>query len=526
MSQPPPAKRKRTQLSFAEKKEIVEYKKTHQKATQDEMAAHFAKESGKQLGRSTVSDILRDRTKWEIIPKDTESTLRQRTGRHDNLENALFLWFHDVRAKGAVISDEMLIEKGKKFGEDLYIQDFSYSRGWLQRFKKRHTISFHKSHGEADSANPVIVAEGRLQLKEDLKDYNPNDIYNMDETGLFYRLQPNSTLATGPISGKKKQKDRITVTLCTNATGTDKLKPLVIGKSARPRSFGKTFDPTIYVTYAFNKKAWMTTLIFRDWLKKFNRRMRLERRQVILLIDNATSHSSENLNLTNVTVKYLPPNTTAHIQPIDAGIIRTFKSYYRNLLIRHFLQCIEDNEEQTISLKQAITNVKEAWTSVKQSTIENCWRHVKILPSDETADIDNDPSDDLPLSELRRLLSQLPTKDRMEANDYINVDSSAETGDSLSDRSILQLVHKRKATDDPLSDYEERSTDIMSDDDDKPAEPTISRTEARKHLTHVIKFVEQNPAMQTNLDSLWKVMRSFDSYSGSTVQKTLYDFMK
>ena len=96
---------------------------------------------------------------------------------------------------------------------------------------------------------------------------------------------------------------------------------------------------------------------------------------------------------------------------------------------------------------------------------------MKILPSDETTDIDNDPSDDLPLSELRRLLSQLPTEDRMEANDYINVDSSAETGDSLSDRSILQLVHKRKATDDPLSDYEDRSTDIMSDDDDEPAEP-------------------------------------------------------
>ena len=90
MSQPPPAKRKRMQLSFAEKKEIVKYKKTHQKATQDEIAAHFAKEWGKQLGRSTVSDILRDRAKWEIIPKDTESTLRQRTGRHDNLENALF----------------------------------------------------------------------------------------------------------------------------------------------------------------------------------------------------------------------------------------------------------------------------------------------------------------------------------------------------------------------------------------------------------------------------------------------------
>ena len=55
------------------------------------------------------------------------------------------------------------------------------------------------------------------------------------ETGLFYCLLPNSTLATGPVSGKKKQKERITIALCANATGTDKLVPLVIGKSAHPQ---------------------------------------------------------------------------------------------------------------------------------------------------------------------------------------------------------------------------------------------------------------------------------------------------
>ena len=54
----------------------------------------------------------------------------------------------------------------------------------------------------------------------------------MDETGLFFRLEPNKTLATGPVSGTKKCKQRISVALCANADGSDKLKPLVIGKSA------------------------------------------------------------------------------------------------------------------------------------------------------------------------------------------------------------------------------------------------------------------------------------------------------
>ena len=63
----------------------------------------------------------------------------------------------------------------------------------------------------------------------------------MDETGFFYRLEPDATLAIGPVKGKKKNKERITVGLCSNATGADKLKPLLIARAKRPRCFGKGF---------------------------------------------------------------------------------------------------------------------------------------------------------------------------------------------------------------------------------------------------------------------------------------------
>ena len=128
MSQPP-AKRRRSQFSIAKKKEIVAYKTDHPKSTQDDIAAHFAREWGKQVGRSTVSDILRDKEKWTSTPKDEDSSLRQRMGRHDNLEQALFLWFSDVRAKNAIINDDMLIEKAKTYGNQLGVQDFAYSKG-------------------------------------------------------------------------------------------------------------------------------------------------------------------------------------------------------------------------------------------------------------------------------------------------------------------------------------------------------------------------------------------------------------
>jgi len=54
--------------------------------------------------------------------------------------------------------------------------------------------------------------------------------------------------------------------------------------------------------------------------------MRLQRRKILLIVDNAPVHViNENLNLTNVAVHFLPPNTTSHLQLCDAGIINSFK---------------------------------------------------------------------------------------------------------------------------------------------------------------------------------------------------------
>ena len=107
-------------------------------------------------------------------------------------------------------------------------------------------------------------------MVELLSQYRPEDVYNADETGLFFRLTPNQTLSTKAVKGKKKDKNQITVLLCTNATGTDKLKPLVIGKSAKPRCFKNISKENLATKYEANKKAWMKSDIFEHWVKSLN----------------------------------------------------------------------------------------------------------------------------------------------------------------------------------------------------------------------------------------------------------------
>ncbi len=205
-------------------------------------------------------------------------------------------------------------------------------------------------------------------------------------------------MATGTsVSGTKASKERISVGLAANATGTDKLKPVIIGCAKRPRCFGKSFNPEIYGHYFYNTKAWMTSLVFSDWIHSLDRQMRLSGRNVILLVDNASSHSSHKVEtlLTNITLHFLKPGITAHIQPMDTGIIRAFKAHYRRFLTKYFLECVDENHPMTVDVRQAMCFIKQSWCCVTQSTIQPCWRHVDILPQ-QTVPSASDPEEDCP----------------------------------------------------------------------------------------------------------------------------------
>ena len=60
------------------------------------------------------------------------------------------------------------------------------------------------------------------------------------------------------------------------------MNPLVITHAKGPRAFSKTLKPALYFNYYYNKKAWMTALVFNDWIGKIDRQMRLAGRHLVL----------------------------------------------------------------------------------------------------------------------------------------------------------------------------------------------------------------------------------------------------
>ena len=201
---------------------------------------------GYKLPKTTVSGILKLQS--EILNQEGETIkFRLRKCEYPQLEDCLYCWMGQALAKQIAISDEMLISKAKDFGNLLDIKDFGYSNGWLEKFKKRHGIKVYKYMGESGNVDVNLIKDSREALKKLTDGYEAKDIYNFDETALFYKLTPDTTLATNGINGIKQSKERLTVALCVNADGSDKLKPIVINKSKAPRCFGKTFNPSSIV---------------------------------------------------------------------------------------------------------------------------------------------------------------------------------------------------------------------------------------------------------------------------------------
>ena len=81
------------------------------------------------------------------------------------------------------------------------------------------------------------------------------------------------------------------------------------------------------------KNAWMTAGIFTWWLKDWNKELGKNSRQILLIVDNVGLHTHL-MDFKNITLEFLPPNTTSIIQPL----IKNLKTHYRRLLVRRLLK--------------------------------------------------------------------------------------------------------------------------------------------------------------------------------------------
>lgn len=384
----------RQRLSLTQQLEVVEIYHQFKHRGSDEVIARVRRAGFVTLCIQSLRRYVRDEP--QIRQYLTEHVdYSNRCTRHSQVslpqvEKALWVWIEDAERRKFLVTGELIKAKAHRIAVDMGVpphEMIEFSDGWLTRFKGRYGLKERVFHGEAASAPIELIEPARKVLHEIIRQYRPEDVINIDETAHFSRQVGNRGLASKPLSGCKVDKTRLTVVLGTSAAG-GKLKPFIIGHAARPRAFTHGTPAQYNYWYAHNKTAWMTAEFFDGYLTVIDGWARNEDRRLLLICDNASSHKHNPDKYSHLKVVYLPPNLTSHIQPMDAGIIKSFKTKYRKMLNDHALNLDAQGVDNPYKVNQlqSMKMLTRAWDEVSPETIQNCWRHTGILPEVDSAE--------------------------------------------------------------------------------------------------------------------------------------------
>jgi len=264
---------------------------------------------------------------------------------------------------------------------DLPGDAIKFSNSWVDEFKRHHALQHYQNHGEASSVNLTSVKEECTRMQCELQGWDLNDVFNADETSFFWKSIQNNGLLT---KGRNLDKTRMSFLVMMDATGTKKIHLLFIATAKKPQCFGKE-GQELGLWYFHNKKAWITGEVFANALEVLDARMKQMNWKILLLLNNFSGHKWCEENITNIKVLFFSPNLTLFIQPANAGIIHCLKAIFCKLILCCSLDCEDAGEDVIFAINQleAMQLLEEAWRSVKQSTIVNCWQHTGILPSND-----------------------------------------------------------------------------------------------------------------------------------------------
>ncbi|KAJ8952332.1 hypothetical protein NQ318_017226, partial [Aromia moschata] len=151
------------------------------------------------IGKQTVRDIVKKKSELQsfVAKSDCANAISDRK----SLKGSTFReWFLQKmkRSEGVPISGSMCTRQAQKFHEQLKIKgNFSASSGWQYRFKKHHGIRQLAIQGEKLSADDVAMVEFCYDLENLIteNDLKLEQVYNGDETRLYWKSMPKRTLA-------------------------------------------------------------------------------------------------------------------------------------------------------------------------------------------------------------------------------------------------------------------------------------------------------------------------------------------
>ena len=186
--------KKRNELSLQKKYELLQMAEKNPTLGVRKLAEYFS------IGKTQASTILKNKiTILESYEGNASSDIcrslkRARTSQFADVNDRLYDWYLMAVHKNIYPDGPKICQKAKEIAQHLDISDFKASNGWLEKWKLKHNIQQMTISGESGEVKGETVDSWKERIPEIIHGYSAKDIWNMEETGCFWRALPDKGL--------------------------------------------------------------------------------------------------------------------------------------------------------------------------------------------------------------------------------------------------------------------------------------------------------------------------------------------
>ena len=140
---------KRKELTLEAKIELIKASE-HSSLSQRQLAAKFG------ISKTQVQGVLKRKAEFIGAYESNCNLASKRICYHNgesDIDELTWRWFQRVRSKNTPISGPLIQEQARIYAEQLHVEGFKASSGWLSRFKIRHNIRSAILSGERASVD-------------------------------------------------------------------------------------------------------------------------------------------------------------------------------------------------------------------------------------------------------------------------------------------------------------------------------------------------------------------------------------
>ncbi|OLY78903.1 ARS-binding protein 1 [Smittium mucronatum] len=353
---------------------------THKQSTNESITpqalAKWAFESFgvKTTEREVVKLLSQSSYSFRFDSVKTTNVAREEIAEHTFVDDALYEWYLlniDRYIWGQKIIEDQgnsMIKIGYPTKETVYKVDDT----WIESFRN----SFNLPNWNDFDFEPYIDVSSsnnsKSRISNLLKNYQLKDVYNVCETGLFYRMQPewsNVKVTYKP----EKYAGKLSFIACINGDGSDRVPFWLVGNSVSPADLTYELQKRFGFFYSLNTTCRIKASLFNMWLLWFDSRM--AGRKVCLLLQKAPIHASAaNLKLSNVRLVYINNECGDLNDPLNLGIFRSLRIDYRLKYHQYLIESSKSPECAAVdfSFGNAIRILLDSWCSSLDCNFISC----------------------------------------------------------------------------------------------------------------------------------------------------------